>query len=130
LLGAEYRPGTGVYNPSSELSGAIIQVLDYRDKLSKEYRNRIDRLREQAPRGATVPSYSVFNPPCLIIAGDSKELTTGEQIKSFELFRQSLKDIQLITYDELFDKMSKVAELFGGTIPIPKPMEIRIETSS
>jgi hypothetical protein len=66
----------------------------------------------------------------LIIAGDSKELTTGEQIKSFELFRQSLKDIQLITYDELFDKMSKVAELFGGTIPIPKPMEIRIETSS
>lgn len=103
LLGRKYRKG--VHNPSSELSGSIVQALDYRRELSSNIKNISD---------GTSHTIDIFNPRCIIVVGNaSDELDSDIKRKSFELFRTSLKDIEIITYDELFKKAENLASLFN-----------------
>ncbi len=41
---------------------------------------------------------------------------TKKQRKSFELFRMGLKDVQVITYDELFGKVEFLVNLLEGNV--------------
>lgn len=103
LLGRKYRKG--VHNPSSELSGSIVQALDYRRELSKNIRSISD---------GTSHTIEIFNPRCVVVIGNAaEELDSDIKRKSFELFRTSLKDIEIITYDELFKKAESLASLFN-----------------
>jgi hypothetical protein len=102
LLGSKYR---GVYKPSSEISGAVIQVLEYKMELSHNL---------QAILKGTSHQVSLFNPKCVLIAGNSeKQLKDEKKRKSFELFRNNLKDVEIVTYDELFRKAEVLASLFN-----------------
>ncbi len=103
LVGRSYRKG--VFNPSSDLAGSVIQVLDYRRELS----NNIHTIT----RG-TEHTIDVFSPRCVIIAGNAeKELDNEKKRKSFELFRTNLKDVEIVTFDELFKKAEVLATLFN-----------------
>ncbi|MEM9164079.1 MAG: Shedu anti-phage system protein SduA domain-containing protein, partial [Cyanobacteria bacterium P01_F01_bin.4] len=56
----------------------------------------------------------MFNPKCIVIMGNAeKELDTKEKKDSFELFRTNLKDVEIVTYDELFKKAETLASLFS-----------------
>jgi hypothetical protein len=56
--------------------------------------------------------FNVFNPLCLIIAGNlSLELPNATQRKSLDLFRSSLGNVRLITFDELFEKVKDAIDL-------------------
>jgi hypothetical protein len=102
LLASKYR---GVYRPSAELTGSISQVLDYRAELSKNLRSITE---------GTQYDISLFNPRCVIIIGNGElELKEETQRKSFELFRTCLKDVEIVTYDELFRKVDILASLFN-----------------
>lgn len=102
LLGSKYR---GIYCPSSELTGAIVQVLEYRTELI----NNLQGITKE-----TQYNISAFNPKCVIIAGNgNSQLKGGVQRKSFELFRSTLKDVEIVTYDELFRKVEVLAKLFS-----------------
>ncbi|MHA1325614.1 MAG: Shedu immune nuclease family protein [Candidatus Helarchaeota archaeon] len=105
LLSGEYRDG--IYSVSKELSGAIGQILCYRDSLEKEYFSLLSKFHIEG---------FVFNPKCLLIIGnlireDFNELET----QSFELFRNDLKSVDIITYDELFEKVKLMSELIQKT---------------
>jgi hypothetical protein len=101
----KYR--NSVYNPTKELSGAILQVLNYRRELAKNYQN----LKSES--GKTL---DVFNPKCVVIIGNAaKELNTDAKRTSFELFRTSMKDVEIVTFDELFKKAEILATLFNLT---------------
>jgi len=101
LLGQRYR--NNVYAPSAELSGAISQLLSYKNSLMKSYREIFTESHD----------IQAFRPRCVLIAGNaSEELSDNYRRESFELFRSSL-DIEIITYDELFRKVEILAELFA-----------------
>jgi hypothetical protein len=101
LLGSEYRKG--VYSPSGELSGAVVQVLTYRSELVRDL--------EGVTRG-TPHALKAFRPRCVLIAGDAeKQLNDDDSRRSFELFRSSC-EVEIITFDELFRKVEILAELF------------------
>lgn len=103
LLGSRYRKG--VFKPSAELSGSIVQALDYRRELS---RNIQSLLKD------TDKKIELFNPRCVVVAGDAAtELDTEVKRRSFELYRASLKDLEIVTYDELFKKAEVLATLFN-----------------
>lgn len=103
LLGSEYRKG--IYGPSKELSGAIVQVLSYRAELVKDLRTTIDENNYKL---------TAFRPKCVIILGNAeKELTDKRMRHSFEFFRSSLRDVEIVTYDELFRKVEVLARLFN-----------------
>jgi len=96
LSSKEYR--ASVFPPSSDISGAINQVLDQIFLFQRE----INSLKA-ASREYTLESYSVMG---ILIAGISP--TIQEEQKSFELFRGNSKNIQLITFDELLRKLKEL----------------------
>jgi hypothetical protein len=108
LLGGEYR---GNPQPSRELVGAIIQVANYRNEL-------IQSLASLAPP----ERLETFAPRVVLIAGNGQaELSTPERRKAFDLYRSTLRDVQMLTFDELFRKVSILANLFGLTHHPPNP---------
>ncbi len=105
LLGRKYRKG--VHSPSSDIAGSVVQVLDYRRELSKNIRSITNDTNHKI---------EVFNPRCVVIAGNaSTELDSEMKRKSFELFRTNLKDVEIVTFDELFKKAQTLATLFNLT---------------
>ena len=104
LLDKQYRKN---YNISKELTGSVIQVLNYKRMIMENYHSiSSDYKGEQ---------FYSFNPYCLIIAGNLKKEMNGdpEKIKSFELFRSELKDVKIITYDELFNKVESLIKILS-----------------
>lgn len=97
LLGtATYRED--VYSPSSELSGAINQLLDQIYKFQKN----IASLKEESGI-YNIETYSVDG---VLLIGRSLEIKS--QRKSFELFRGNSKNIIIITFDELLEKLKQL----------------------
>lgn len=106
LLGARYRGD--IYNTSNELSGSVIQVTNYKSSLVQSYTTLISSEEER---------FETFDPQCIVIIGNTDlELTNRRQRKSLELFRMGLKDVQIITYDELFEKVRFLIDLLEGNI--------------
>jgi hypothetical protein len=106
LLGSKYR---GTYRPSAELSGAVMQALDYRRTLSKNLTSVVD---------GTSHKLSAFAPKCVVIIGNGAiELDNDVKRGAFELFRSNSKDVEIVTYDELFRKLEVLASLFSLTRP-------------
>lgn len=102
LLSGEYR---GNPQPSRDLVGAVLQVANYRRELVQE-------MSSLAPPG----QLEAFAPRAVLIAGNGQtELVSTQRRKAFEIYRSTLRDVQLITFDELFRKVSILANLFGLT---------------
>ena len=105
LLGGAYR--AGVYNVSGELSGAVLQVLSYKNSLLQDY---LSLTRGQGNL------FDAFDPGCAVIIGNaSSELKEQDQRRSFELFRGQLPGVQIITFDELFAKIEKLVDVLEAS---------------
>jgi hypothetical protein len=100
-----YRGSEGnsnvVYSTHSEFSGTVNQILNQR---------RIF-LRERAIREDDSRDYE--NPKCVIVVGCKGGLSEG-QIKCFDLFRDSYSNMEIITYDEIFERISLLKKAFVG----------------
>lgn len=96
LLGTEYR--NDVFCPSKELSGSIIQIRKQKDNLMKEY----DHIKRKSI--IKEKDFDAYDPKSYIILENSSKLNPIE-LESFELFRNSLKDIEIITFNELIEKL-------------------------
>ena len=86
---------SGVYTPSSDLSGSINQVLDQKYRFERE----IAQIKENS-RIYDIETYSVH---CCLIIG--KMPSDEDQQKSFELYRRNSKDVEIVTFDELLNKL-------------------------
>ena len=106
LLGTQYRGN--VFNISRDLSGAIIQVANYKQSLQNEYSS----LSQQS-----ASEFGSFEPACVVISGNFKqEMDDLIKAKSFELFRSHLFGVEVITYDELFGKVKLLIDLLEGNL--------------
>lgn len=98
----QYR--NNVYFPHDELVGAHIQVLESRRKLTEN----LFSLNNEAEyeRRVSAPS-----PTCYIVIGnlEKEKLEPGERT-SFELYRSSLRDVSIVTFDELFGGLKALVE--------------------
>jgi hypothetical protein len=89
-----------VYPPSRELIGAVTQGLSYRLSLLNDLHSLL----------SNTPGLAVHNPSVYVIIGDTEqESLSGERRRSFELFRTALKDVVVMTYDELFGCIANLA---------------------
>lgn len=104
IVGNAYRDKS--YCASSELSGSITQILNYKYELQKNYR---DLVRQD--NGV----FQIFNPQCMVVVGTLLDGNlNGEQRKSFELFRSNSKQVEIVTFDELFRKVQILTDLLEG----------------
>jgi len=104
----EYR--TGVYSVHKDLMGAVTQVLTYKTSLQREYQN----IDYNNYRQGIKTDFDIINPCCVVIAGRFDELTDAAHRHSFELYRKELKNITIITFDELFERVNGLIKLLEG----------------
>ncbi len=95
-----------VYSPCKELSGSINQLLDQKYKFQQE----ITQFKANERR-YDIESYSIN---CLLIIGKTPQ--EPDQKKSFELFRGNSKDIEIITFDELLEKLKQLHSFLSPNI--------------
>ena len=112
----------GVHAPAGELVGAVTQVLDQRHQLQNEINNK-----KIASKAFDVFTYAV---PCIVIAG--REPATDDEKKSFELYRNNLRDVIVITFDELLAKLKALHEFLSKppTKVLPPQQQATIEMGS
>jgi hypothetical protein len=77
-----------VYAISDELSGGVNQCLDQKDILMKDFGVQ----------------YKTFDPKCILVIGLKNKLNEN-QAKCFELYRANQKHVDIVTFDELLDKL-------------------------
>jgi hypothetical protein len=102
LASREYRDD--VYPFSEELSGAIAQVLNQRRAFLEHHAS----LASESP--FVVSAAGVC---CLVVAGNIGNQLKDKRFKeNFELQRQALHGVTVVTYDELFRKIEDLILLF------------------
>ena len=92
IIGNAYR---GTFSFSYELSGAVNQVLNYRDKITKDYYTLCHQGNE---------SFEVLSPKCVVIIGKMSSMSAN-QVAAFENFRNSLNNVLVLTFDELYQRI-------------------------
>lgn len=100
IIGNSYR---GTYSFSYALSGAVNQVLNYRDKFAKEYYSLCKNRDEK---------FELLTPKCVVVIGKISKLTT-DQIAAFENYRNSLNNIIIIIFDELYERISDLIAILS-----------------
>ena len=88
----------GVYTPSSALSGSVNQMLDQK----YQFERNVAQIKENS-RIQNIESYSVH---CCLIIGAMP--LSNDEIKSFEHFRQNSKNVEIVTFDELLEKLKEL----------------------
>ena len=104
IIGNSYR---GTYSFSHELSGAVNQVLNYRDNLTKSYYTLCHQSASQ---------FEVLSPKCVVIIGKLASMNST-QIAAFESFRNSLSGVQILTFDELYQRVIDLIAILSETSP-------------
>jgi hypothetical protein len=98
LLARRYR---NVYSISQDISGATVQVQNYIHGLVGEETKLLSQFSNThatRPRG-------------IVLAGHAVELNAPDKRHSFELYRNSLEGVQLLTFDEFFHKAQMLVDL-------------------
>ena len=94
LLGKEYRDG--IYPLSPDLSGAIAQIIHYRQNFAKNF----------ATLMSEDVSLTLGEPRCVVIAGSAEnELRDESSRNNFELLRERIAGVTVVTFDELFSRV-------------------------
>ncbi|MCZ4343949.1 DUF4263 domain-containing protein [Sphingomonadaceae bacterium G21617-S1] len=93
-----------VHAPTRHLSGAVTQVADQRYKLQMDIKQK-----KVDSRQFDVFTYGIT---CVVIAG--RDPGDEAKRKSFEVFRSSLKDVTVITFDELLVKLQSLHQFLTG----------------
>jgi hypothetical protein len=99
LTGGEFRAGR--LKPSGDLNSAVIQVIDQRYELLVNYKDRA--------RGVGM----VHAVDCLVVAGRTP--SDPAQLASFEVYRTSLRDVRILTFDEVLLKLRALRDYLNPT---------------
>lgn len=111
LEASSYRPGC--WAPSKELSGAVAQVqITVASAMQNLYGMLHPTDKEGAPTGEEIFN---FHPRAFIVIGSLGEFVTEhgvnvKQFRSFELYRNGIAGIDILTYDELYERSKFIVD--------------------
>jgi hypothetical protein len=100
------------FSATQEFSGAIAQIQKTVDKAEKIIKGKLEINDDYGnPTGEVLFNYK---PKAYLIIGSLKEFETGKGINnqkyaSFEIFRKSINNLEIITFDELYEKVKFLA---------------------
>lgn len=100
----EYRNNT--YGPSFELSGTVAQIINQRASLQRQIHDLDEDLEEPV---------HVHAVPAIVVIGRTP--TDKHQRRSFEQYRNALKDVSLVTFDELQQRLEDIHKALSPPTP-------------
>ncbi len=103
IIGKQYRgkekeKENVIYSMHQELTGAVNQVLNQKKVYHSTYGEKKSKF--------------INNIKCVLIIGITPD--DDDKIKSFELYRKSLIEVEIITYDELFERIKSILTIFNS----------------
>lgn len=104
LLGKPYR---NTFTPSHELSGSVAQVIDQRSVLQREILALSHDLEERVHAHAVAAIVIIGRNPSKVI----------EQ-RAFEQYRNGLKDVLVITFDEMLERLEGIHKALAPKPPV------------
>lgn len=105
LLGRrEYR--AGVFGVDVEIGKAVTQVLDQALQLARSEADTRSRTGD--------PTWSITAPRCFVVAGRASELDTPDKRKSFDLYREHLAGVRLVTFDEIYEQLKTLRDFLAA----------------
>lgn len=107
LLGLLYRK-PDVFSPSRELVGGVSQLQKTTQKALSRMDNQMHRLKS-ADGTPTDITFSSTRPRQVLLVGSLSEFETAngpnlEKLETFELFRKAFVDVDIVTFDELYER--------------------------
>lgn len=113
LSGTPYRP-PDVYQVSKEVVGAVAQVQKTAHKAVRLVTGELHRLYEDDGTPTDI-EISIARPRQVLVIGSLNEFsvhgsTNPEKITSFEQYRRSIQDVEVITFDELYERACFIVE--------------------
>jgi hypothetical protein len=111
LLGAKYRPDC--WRISDEVAGGVAQCQATAAKAERDLGPFLD-VRDDA--GYTTDRVAVCRPRSILVAGTLAQFLQDGALhapmyESFERFRRSLRDPEIVTFDELYQRACMILEL-------------------
>jgi hypothetical protein len=88
---------------SAELAGAVQQMLQDLYSLRSDY---------SSLHGDRDPDFRIFSPRLLLVIGSIARERDIDRVRSFELFRNGLREVDVVTFDELVDKACQMLKIF------------------
>lgn len=114
LLAATRYREPDVWVASRELVGGVAQLQKTVRKAIREFKRQVESHTEDdgTPTGL---DFSTTRPRQVLVIGDLAEFkaehgTNGEKVESFELFRRSSSDVEVVTFDELYERARFIVE--------------------
>ncbi|MFD8802990.1 Shedu anti-phage system protein SduA domain-containing protein [Streptomyces atroolivaceus] len=97
-----------VYQVSKEVVGAVAQVQKTAHKALRQVAGELHRLYEDSGAPTDIEVATV-RPKQVLVIGNLRQLTehnagNPEKIASFEQYRRSVQDVEVITFDELYER--------------------------
>ena len=109
LLGRPYRQ---TYTPSFELSGSVAQIVSQRGNVQREIDGLARRLKEDVHAHAVA---------AIVIIGRTPE--EEDKQEAFEHYRNGLKDVLVVTFDELQIRLESIYQALTPPLPVePEPI--------
>ncbi len=103
----------GVWQESKELSGAVAQVRHTVEEAMLDIRGRFEVDDED---GNFVEEFYNYRPQAFVVMGTLAEFVddngriNSRKFRAFDMYRHGLKDVQVLTYDELLGRARMIVE--------------------
>ena len=114
MLLLEKYDRSAVWSPAKELRGAVAQIQKTLHKVNLKVSQNTQHVsdKEGNPTGETV---AFVKPRGLVLVGTLEQFSTEhgineEMFASFELYRQHLNGVEVLTYDELYERARFIIE--------------------
>lgn len=104
---------SGCFAPSSELSGAIAQIQGTVASAVKSLSEKLSITDKVGnPTGEEIYNYQ---PKAFLVIGNLEQFKTengvnADKLRSFELYRKNIQNVEIITFDELFERAKFITE--------------------
>ncbi|OKH61224.1 hypothetical protein EB72_25160 [Mycobacterium sp. SWH-M1] len=114
LLEKEAYRKPDVYQTSRELNGAVAQVQKTAAKAIRQINTDIHRLYEDDGTPTDIQVSSI-RPKQVVVLGNLEQLAVDgnpnpEKTSAFELYRNSIHEVEIITFDELYERARFIVE--------------------
>jgi hypothetical protein len=95
----------GVYGVHSEIGEVVTQVLDQALQLTRHETDTKARTSDN--------SWSGNAPRCFVVVGRTSELDDDHKRKSFDLYREHLSGVRIVTYDEILGQLQTLRDFLA-----------------
>lgn len=99
-----------LHAPHRDLPASMAQVLDQRAQL-------LHHFAAKKSQDKTLADAHVSSVSCIVVVGTLPN--DAAQVRSLDLFRHSSKDVSVVTFDELLEKLKELHRLMSAGVPAP-----------